>query len=249
MQAILLAAGRATRLLPLSSAIPKCLLPVSWSQADSRYEVVIERLIRQVCRAGAKDVIVVVGNHKDAVMTYLGDGSQYGVNISYTVEAAPQGEAGALYLAKQQLSGTFLVADADNFVEDVDVFRHLLKHHVAAGAVATVGIAKVNDARSYAIVQIGSDGCVKQLVEKPPEQRFWSNLAKTGLYVIDRHVLDADIGLTLATSGEYTTTALFQYLVDRGDCVAAHEISGVYGDIGTWHGYRSILHDASIDTK
>src|SRR6266851_4886144 len=185
MQGVLLAAGGSQRLRPVSLAIPKCLMPVCWNDSDNRCELMIERLVSQMKSVGVKDIIVVVGHLKDAIMNFLGDGHRFNVAFTYLYQEILLGEADGLYLARRFLKDTFIVADADNYIDLPDVFLRLMERHRTSNAVVTIGVSRVPDARQYAIVKVDEKFGVEDLIEKPDQTRYWGNLAKTGLYVID----------------------------------------------------------------
>lgn len=241
MQCIFLAAGRSTRLLPVSLAIPKCLLPVRWSEKEQRYLLMVEILLQQVSRCNIHDVVIVVGHLKEQVITFLGDGSRYGMNFTYIHQEHPAGEADALFLAGHLVTEPVIVVDTDNYVDDPDVLVRLVARYDTAECVVAVSTTKVADASSYAVVKLATNGRVLEFFEKPSSMQFWENDVKMGLYVLHPSVLNVEPSKSLAASGEYTTTALFTYLLTQGQAIAAERTSGQYADIGTWPGYHFVL--------
>ena len=247
MQGVLLAAGEGQRLCPHSLAIPKCLMPVSWNNRDNRCEAMIEKLVGQMKYAGIEHIIVIVGYLKDAIMNFLGDGHRFNVAFTYLYQESLLGEADALYLARRLVNDTIIVADTDNYIDVQDVFLRLMERHRTSNAVVTIGISQVPDARQYAIVKVDEKFMVEDLVEKPNQTKYWSNLAKTGLYVIDPTVFDIDRKYTLSSTGEYTTTELFKYLASQKKAIAAEILEALYADMGSWAGYRYVLSNLNLN--
>lgn len=240
-QGVLLAAGLSQRLIPVSLSIPKCLMPVGWSSKRAGVELLVERLIDQMRLCGIEHIVVVVNHLKDTLMNFLGDGHRFDVVFTYLYQERLRGEADGLYLARHLLDDTFVVADADNYIETPDVFVRLLARHQECGAQATVGVSRVADARQYAIVKLDDKLRAEQIVEKPESIAYWDNMAKTGLYVISPEVLDIDLHHCLSAAGEYSTTELFNYLIEHEHAIVACEVfETFYADIGSWAGYYQV---------
>ena len=110
MKAVILVGGQATRLLPLACNIPKALLPV----LNTPF---LEHVIRHLSRHQVKDIVLAQGGLSQPIEGYLGDGSQFGVKLSYVVEDTPRGTAGAVKNAEKYLDETFLMLNGDIFTD------------------------------------------------------------------------------------------------------------------------------------
>ncbi len=184
MKAMLLAAGLGTRLRPLTDTMPKGMVPVAGMP-------VIEHNLRLAQRHGIRDVVVNVHAHPEAIPAYVGDGSRWGMRVTYSREERLLGTAGAVKRVADRLDGgPFVVVYADN-LSDCDLTA-LLALHRRSGAVATLGLHEPDDPRISGIVDVDEDGRVHGFVEKPrdydPAMGRWAN---AGVYILEPAVLDA----------------------------------------------------------
>ncbi len=143
MKAVILVGGKATRLLPLTCNMPKAVLPV----LNAPF---LEHVIHHLSRHQVKDIILAQGHLVQPIEGYLGDGSQFGVRLSYVIEDTPLGTAGAVKNAKRYLDETFLVLNGDTFT-DLDITA-MIDYHQERKAKATIAIAPVDDPTSYGLI-------------------------------------------------------------------------------------------------
>ncbi len=130
MKAVVMAGGKGTRIASLSKDLPKPMLPLSGKP-------ILEREIEVLRQEGFSDIVLVVGHLSDAIKNHFGDGTAFGVHITYCEEKEPLGTAGALALLKDTLAGDdFLLLNGD-LLFDVDLGR-FLAHHRERGGVATI---------------------------------------------------------------------------------------------------------------
>ena len=129
MKAVIMAGGRGTRIQSVASDIPKPMIPVLGKP-------VLQYQIENLKKCGCQDIILVTGYLSEAVRSYFGDGSAFGVNISYFNEDTPMGTAGALYYLKDKLEEDFLLLMGDLMIS-VD-FERLMKAHKNSGAAVTL---------------------------------------------------------------------------------------------------------------
>ena len=108
MQAVIMAGGYGTRLRPLTNVIPKPMVPI----ID---QPVIEYIVKHLKKYGFDDIIITLGYKPDEIMSYLGDGSRYGVKIRYNIEDTPLGTAGSVKAVYDMLHQSFLVISVDSF--------------------------------------------------------------------------------------------------------------------------------------
>ena len=131
MQAILLAGGRGTRLRPYTTVFPKPLVPVG-------DQPISEIVVRQLAAAGFDRIVFAVSHLAGLIEAYFGDGSKWGVRISYSLEDSPLGTAGPIGLVRD-LDDEFLVMNGD-VLTDLD-YRALVADHRHSGAIATITTA------------------------------------------------------------------------------------------------------------
>jgi NDP-sugar pyrophosphorylase family protein len=178
-QALILAGGAGTRLRPLVSDVPKPMAPV-------RGRPFLEYLVAQLALAGVPEVMLCVGFVADVIEGHFGDGQGFGISIMYSRELDPLGTGGALKLAEERLVGDrWLVLNGDSLF-DISL-ADFVTRHLDHPAVATLALARVDDARRYGAVSLAADGTVAAFAEKPDTST--PQPINGGLYMIERTVL------------------------------------------------------------
>jgi len=181
MQAVILVGGEGTRLRPLTSTVPKPVVPL----VDRPF---IAYMLEWLGRHGVDDVVMSCGFLATAVRNVLGDGSQYGLRLRFIEEPEPRGTAGALKYAEDLLDERFLMLNGD-VLTDIDLTAQLAQHD-ASGATATLALVAVDDPTAYGLVRLNDDHAIKEFVEKPSADQIDSKLISAGAYVLERAVLD-----------------------------------------------------------
>lgn len=180
MQALILAGGLGTRLRGVINDKPKPMVPVAGRPF-------LEYLILQLRRQDFTDIVLCIGYLGKQVREYFGDGSSWGVKISYSEENEPLGTGGAVKLAKRLIRGEqFLAMNGDSFL-DIE-FKQLIDYHLKKRALATIALAEVEDATRYGTVEINDQGEIQSFVEKGQSSK--SKLINGGIYVFSRKVFD-----------------------------------------------------------
>jgi len=243
MNAVILAAGRGTRLQPYSDVLPKALMPIGISPSGA-FETIIEKLVRQICRADIRDIVVVVNYRAEEIMRCLGDGNRYGARISYVFQDQLDGNAGAFYRAQHLILGEpVLVTDCDNDITDHDLFARMASAHRVAGAACTVGVSEVREVSKFAIIKTDDSGTPMDIYEKPENASVWGNLAKSGMMVFSADLAAMDRSISLSPAGDYTTTGIIKYCLEHDLEVSLFRITTGFHDIGTWQEYLPILRE------
>jgi glucose-1-phosphate thymidylyltransferase len=222
LKALILAGGRGTRLRPITFTRAKQLVPVA-------NKPILYYAIESIRDAGITDIGVIVGDTADEVREALGDGSTWGVGLTYIPQEAPLGLAHAVKIAEEFMAGdSFVMYLGDNLIADgiapfVEEFR-------AGGCEAQILLAHVPNANQFGVAELGSDGQVVRLVEKPADPP--SDLALVGVYLFDSSVFEAVNAIAPSDRGELEITDAIQWLVDNGRTVRPHVISGWWKDTG-----------------
>jgi len=226
VKAVILAGGKGTRLRPYTTVLPKPLMPIG-------ERPILEILIRQMSAKGFKDIIVTTGYLAELIMTFLGDGSKFGVKIKYSKEAKPLGTAGGLGFIKDDLSGDFLMVNGDllttlNFADLVD-------YHRKNQAVATIALKKRQIHIDFGVIELeGSTNNIKGYAEKPTMESFVS----MGVYVLNTDVLK------YIKPDEYLDFPnLIQILMAAGQTVKGYVFDGYWLDIGRPDDYEKANTD------
>jgi len=152
MKAIILAGGLGERLRPLTDAIPKPLLPI-------KNKPILEHAINNFKKHGITDIILSIGYRADKIKEYFGDGSKFGVNISYCIEDTPLGTGGAIKKAAEGITETFLAINGDN-VSDANWIEEI-EFHKKHNAKITIGLFPVEDVTKFGIAKLEEDKLIE----------------------------------------------------------------------------------------
>ncbi len=222
MKGVILAAGKGSRLYPVTHHIPKPLLPLA-------NRPTLEYAFDRLKEIGVTQICIVVGESEAHMRQALGDGSQFGIELSYVRQTSPQGLAHAVSFAKDFVGGDDFVLYLGDAIYS-DGFEQFAARFVASGA-ANMNIVKaVPDPSRFGVANVEGERIVK-LVEKPkvPE----SNLAMAGLYFFGPQIWDVLPELKPSARGEFEITDAIQILIDQGHLVIAGIYEGTWFDTGT----------------
>jgi mannose-1-phosphate guanylyltransferase len=181
MQAVILVGGEGTRLRPLTSTVPKPVVPL----VDRPF---ISYMLEWLREHGVDDVIMSCGFLATSVRNVLGDGSGLGIRLRFVEEPDPRGTAGALKFAESMLDERFLMLNGD-VLTDIDLTAQIAQHE-RTGAKATLALVPVADPTAYGLVRLAEDRSVIDFVEKPSSDQIDTNLISAGAYVLEREILD-----------------------------------------------------------
>ena len=231
MQALILAGGKGTRLRPLTVYTPKPVVPIC-NRPFLLYQIDTLR------RAGITDITLSLSYQPFKIEQQLGDGSDYGVKITYTVEPLPMGTAGAYKFAEDLIREPTVVFNGD-IVTDLDL-KSVIRQHNSRKAAATIVLAPVENPSAYGLVETEEDGRVRRFLEKPNPDEISCNTINAGTYILDPKVLDF-----VPTGENYSFEyGLFPDLLNRGEKFYAHVPEDAYWiDIGTPARYLQVHHD------
>jgi mannose-1-phosphate guanylyltransferase len=183
VQALILVGGEGTRLRPLTSTVPKPVVPL----VDRPF---IAFMLDWLRGHGVDDVVLSCGHGRlaDGVRDVLGDGSGSGLRLRYVVEPEPLGTGGALKYAEDLLERRFLMLNGD-VLTDIDLTAQLAQHE-RTGARGTLALTPVEDPSNYGLVRTSEDSAVTGFVEKPSADQIDTNRISAGAYVLERSVLE-----------------------------------------------------------
>lgn len=218
MQALILAGGEGTRLRPLTSTVPKPVVPL----VDRPF---VSFMLEWLRGHGVDDVVMSCGFMAAGMHNVLGDGSQLGIRLRYVEEPRPLGTGGAVRFARDLLDERFLVLNGD-VLTDLNVGAQLAQHE-RTGARATLALIGVEDPSAYGLVRLAPDGMVRDFLEKPSSDQIDDSRINAGAYVLEREVLDLmPEGANVSIERE-----VFPALIGRG--LYGYAAEGYWLDIGT----------------
>ncbi|MBO2447002.1 glucose-1-phosphate thymidylyltransferase [Actinomadura barringtoniae] len=222
MKALVLAGGAGSRLRPITHTSAKQLVPVA-------NKPVLFYGLEAIADAGITEVGIVVGDTAPEIERAVGDGSDFGIEVTYLPQDAPRGLAHAVLIAREFLGDDdFVMYLGDNFI--VGGINDLVERFRTEGPQAQIMLTQVSDPRAFGVAELGPDGGVIGLEEKP--ERPKSDLALVGVYIFSPAVHDVVAGLKPSWRNELEITDAIQGLLDRGHRVESTVISGYWKDTG-----------------
>ena len=222
MKALVLAGGSGSRLRPITHSFAKQLVPVA-------NKPVLFYCLEAIRDAGIRQTGIVVGDTEQEIRSAVGDGSRFGLEVTYLRQDAPRGLAHAVLVAREFLGDDdFVMYLGDNFIvgginDLVDRFRRERPH-------AQILLTRVRDPRAFGVAELDADGRVIGLREKPDHPK--SDLALVGVYLFGPAVHEAVAGLTPSWRDELEITDAIQWLIDSGHQVESTVVSGYWKDTG-----------------
>lgn len=224
MQVVVMAGGEGTRLRPLTSNMPKPMLPVA-------NRPLMEHIVDLARSQGFTDVVATVQFLSSVIRNYFGDGSDLGVSLSYATEDAPLGTAGSVLGARDLLSGPCLVVSGDALT-DIDL-REVVQFHRENAAAATLVLKRMQDPLEFGIVMTQPDGKIERFLEKPTWGQVFSDTINTGIYVLEPEVLDL-----IPPDEPYDFSAdVFPAMLDKGLPIFGYITDSYWTDVGNTEAY------------
>jgi len=181
MKAVIMAGGEGTRLRPLTSNQPKPMLPLA-------NRPMMEHILTLLKQHGFDEVVVTVAFMARTIRNYFGDGSEFGIKMTYATEDTPLGTAGSVRNAMDELDERFLVISGD-VLTDVDLSA-IVDEHERNGAMATIGLVRVENPLEFGIVITNDDGSIERFLEKPTWGQVFSDTINTGIFVLEPEIFD-----------------------------------------------------------
>jgi glucose-1-phosphate thymidylyltransferase len=221
VKALILSGGEGTRLRPITHTSAKQLIPVA-------NKPILFYGLESIAEAGIREVGIVVGHTAAEIEAACGDGSRWGLAITYIPQAEPLGLAHAVIVARKFLNDDdFVMYLGDNvLLEGVTGFVERFRSHSPN---AQIFLARVREPERFGVAVLEGDRVVR-LVEKP-KQRI-SDLALVGVYLFDRTVHEAIDGVEPSWRGELEITDSIQAMIDSGRTVRAEMVTGWWKDTG-----------------
>jgi mannose-1-phosphate guanylyltransferase / phosphomannomutase len=226
MKAVVMAGGEGTRLRPLTTHRPKPLAPVL-------NRPIMEHILLLLRQHGITDIVVTLHYLADEIEGYFGDGSEWGVNIVYSVEDIPLGTAGSVKQAEEHLrDDTFVIVSGDALT-DLDLTQ-ALEYHRKKSSIATIVLSHVPNPLEFGVVITDDDGQIRRFLEKPSWGEVFSDTVNTGMYVLEPSVFDyMEPGRPYDWSQD-----IFPRLLGEGKPIFGYVMPDYWCDVGNLNQYR-----------
>jgi mannose-1-phosphate guanylyltransferase len=221
MKVCIMCGGEGTRLRPLTFERPKPCIPIVNRPS-------IQHLVSHLSNLGFRDVIITLGYMGDAIEEALGDGSLFGVSVTYVHEKEKLGTAGSVKNAQKYLEGQeFLVVGGDH-VTDLNLLE-FYREHQKERSMVSIGLISIDEPSEYGIAEIDVNYHVARFKEKPSPGEIFSNLASTGIYVCDPAIFDH---IPAGKKFDFARD-LFPHLMQDGHVIRGWLARGNWTDVGS----------------
>jgi len=229
MKGLILSGGAGTRLRPITHTSAKQLVPIA-------NKPILFYGIEAMAKAGIREIGIIIGETGKEIRAAVGDGSQFGVQVTYIPQDAPLGLAHCVLIAHDFLGDEdFVMYLGDNMLEQglnefVDEFEAARKAGGPHAPTAQILLCHVDDPRQFGVAEVTAEGHVVRLVEKP--QNPPSDLALVGVYLFDKTINDAVRAIKPSPRGELEITDAIQWIVEQGYVVNHKVLEGWWIDTG-----------------
>lgn len=221
MKGLILSGGKGTRLRPITHTSAKQLIPIA-------NKPILFYGIEAIKDAGITDIGIVVGDTKDEIKLAVGDGSQWGVNVTYIEQDAPLGLAHAVLVSEDFLQDDeFVMYLGDNLI--IGGIKELVEGFNKNKPNSQIVLVKVPNPQSFGVAELNG-GKVVSLAEKPSKPK--SDFALVGVYMFDKNIFKAVKAIRPSKRGELEITDAIQWLIDNGYSVESHIVNGWWKDTG-----------------
>ncbi|MEI7904558.1 MAG: mannose-1-phosphate guanyltransferase [Candidatus Firestonebacteria bacterium] len=234
MKTVIMAGGFGTRLRPLTTNIPKPVAPVV-------NKPMMEHILDLLKKHNLTEIITALYFHPEVISGYFGDGSEFGVRMSYIRTETELGTAGCVKAAEKYLNedrGTFIILSGD-VLTDFDLTK-ALEYHKKKKALATMVLTRVEEPLQYGVVITEKDGRITKFLEKPSWGEVFSDTINTGIYILEPEVLNY---IPLETNFDFSKN-LFPLLLEKKLALFGYIAKGYWKDVGSLPEYRTAHYDA-----
>ncbi|MEM2419949.1 MAG: sugar phosphate nucleotidyltransferase [Candidatus Bathyarchaeia archaeon] len=216
MKAVVLAAGEGLRLRPLTFTRPKHMISICGKP-------VLEHCLEAIKACGINHIIIVVHYMADVIRHYFGFGERLGLQIEYVEQPNVLGTGNAVSVAEPLVDDNFVLVYGDLLFTPEALKKVILLHDTKKPA-ATLASVPVDRLEDYGILEIGKDGLVKRIMEKPAREEAPSNMANAGIYAFSKEIFEKTKKIKASSRGEWEITDAIELLIKEEKPVFAAEI-------------------------
>ena len=235
MKAVVMAGGFGTRIQPLTHSRPKPMLPIM-------NKPMMEHTMMNLRDLGISEFIVLLYFKPEIIKDYFGDGSDFGIKITYVVPDDDYGTAGAVKLAQEYIGDDNFIIISGDLVTDFD-FQKIFDYHKEKNSKLTITLTSVENPLEFGVVIANENGKIEKFLEKPSWGEVFSDTINTGIYIIEPEILDY-----IPKNENYDFAKdLFPSLMHEGVDLMAGYADGYWRDVGNPESYRDVYDDILTD--
>jgi NDP-sugar pyrophosphorylase family protein len=221
-KAMLLAAGRGTRMGELTQEMPKPMLPLNGRP-------MIEHIVRRLREAGLRDILIVVGYRRQLIEDHFRAGFS---GVSFVVQEVVEGTASAVKLGRDFVGNEPFLLTFGDIICDASNYSGIAGELERNSAAAAIGVKYADDPWQGAAVYADEDGAVRKMIEKPARGTSSTHWNSAGLYAFRPEIFDEIARAPKSPRGEYEITTAIEQLIEKGRPVRMFEMSGAWRDVG-----------------
>ena len=235
MKAVVMAGGFGTRIQPLTNSRPKPMLPIINKPRMEHTMMTLKDL-------GITEFIVLLYFKPEIIKDYFGDGSDFGIKITYVVPDDDYGTAGAVKLAEEYIGDDNFIIISGDLVTDFD-FQKIFDYHAEKKSKLTITLTSVDNPLEFGVVMANEEGKIEKFLEKPSWGEVFSDTINTGIYIIEPEILKY-----IPRNENYDFSKdLFPSLMREGIDLMAGYAEGYWRDVGNPESYRDVYDDILAD--
>ena len=240
MKAVVMAGGFGTRIQPLTNSRPKPMLPII-------NKPMMEHTMMSLKDLGITEFIVLLYFKPELIKNYFGDGSDFGIKITYVVPDDDYGTAGAVKFAEECIGDDNFIIISGDLVTDFD-FQKIFDYHAEKKSKLTITLTSVDNPLEFGVVIANEEGKIEKFLEKPSWGEVFSDTINTGIYVIEPEILNY---IPKNENFDFAKD-LFPHLMREGIDLIAGYAEGYWRDVGNPESYRDVYDDilsGKVDLK
>jgi len=231
MKAVVMAGGFGTRIQPLTNSRPKPMLPII-------NKPMMEHTMMTLKDLGITEFIVLLYFKPEVIQDYFGDGSDFGIKITYVVPDNDYGTAGAVKLAEEYIGDDNFIIISGDLVTDFD-FQKIFDYHAQKQSKLTITLTSVDNPLEFGVVIANEEGKIEKFLEKPSWGEVFSDTINTGIYIIEPEILKY---IPKNENFDFAKD-LFPRLMREGIDLTAGYAEGYWRDVGNPESYRDVYDD------
>ncbi len=230
MKAVVMAGGEGSRLRPLTSNLPKPMVPIV-NRPCMEYILVLLK------NFGITEIVATLQFLPQMIKNYFSDGSSLGVNMSYSIEDSPLGTAGSVKNAEDHLKERFIVISGDALT-DINL-SEAVKFHADKGSMATIILKRVKNPLEFGVIVTTEDGKIERFLEKPTWGQVFSDTVNTGIYILEPEIFEM---IPKNQIFDFSKD-LFPMMLDKKMPLYGYVGEGYWADIGNIEQYKQANFD------